>query len=1111
MSTVSDNVLFQSETTRKYDIPLTHLDYPYIEKCTDTKELERILRILRSGDEGFYPDLETFCEERIEKLNPKSRVLRKEVPLGRPGDLAKDEWKKIDTDLKTWEMDMKTTESSKKRYTDSFDDPELPPIRSGFMNGTSNQSNEADAGKKSKRVTPRDYKEWDKFDIDKELNDVDKKDKKEEKKPTKSSTVVPQIDTNINTAGMTDEEKIMRAGKEKDKGNEAFRAGDYEESIAYYTRSIKLHSTAASYNNRAIAHLKISGWTNAAEDCNRVLDLEPDNIKALLRRGTAYKGIKEFSKSLQDYKQVLKLEPENKRAQDLIEDLAIEEGKHEEEKRKRKEKGRRMVIEEVDEESDDEIVVDKTPKEGQKIVNGHSDGGQKPKTPEIIKEKSDNKKPVDSEKSIKSESKQDVNRHGKVVENEHNKNKESTSLKNNDKNIWKEEDIVETSAVSETNKSQNESRLPKNTRQGSNTQTENKLDFPLTQTESTADSSESKSEMGETKEKEKGKESSNSGQNSNSETVKTEETNGHVNTERPKFVQGPLSKGVAELRESGNTFFRAGQYGDAILKYNVAIQKMEKEKTDQRVNISLIYSNRAACYLKTGDCPHAIRDCTTALDLVPHSIKPLLRRANAYEILERYRPAYADYKHVLSIDSSVDMALQGSARCSKHLIEVDGSKWREKLPRVSSVQSWEIPEIIDSSVPVTASSQPIKTSVTSSASSQPINNSVPSSSQSVKTTEKVKDKSQEEKFEEFKTEGNSYVQKGEYQKAVPCYTKCIEILPKKVVSFTNRSLCYLKLQKPTEAEIDCTTALSLDKDNVKALFRRAQARKMLKTHKASLEDLNQLLKVDPKNTAAKKEMDLVKALWREELNSLKKEMGKPAENKPRKRIVIEETDSESEEEVSKDQPKVSKSTSSSTKVDTKVEKQPDKQGSSSKQEQKKPQETKSQGTKTDSEILKEKQTEKKSTLPSSGTKSSTIKPTSFGLPQSVPKLEKATPYEFITAWNSLKQSTDLQPYADLLRQIPPKELPKVISNKLDGAMLSKIAKCVAEKFTGEDDLSTSYQILMNVSKVPRFETIAMFMSKEEKKDIETVLKKVESAGDMARKEDISQLRKKCSL
>jgi hypothetical protein len=36
------------------------------------------------------------------------------------------------------------------------------------------------------------------------------------------------------------------------------------------------------------------------------------------------------------------------------------------------------------------------------------------------------------------------------------------------------------------------------------------------------------------------------------------------------------------------------------------------------------------------------------------------------------------------------------SRCQKHLIEVDGSKWREKLPRVPSVKSWEIPEIVDS-------------------------------------------------------------------------------------------------------------------------------------------------------------------------------------------------------------------------------------------------------------------------------------------------------------------------------------------------------------------------------------------------------------------------------
>lgn len=58
---------------------------------------------------------------------------------------------------------------------------------------------------------------------------------------------------------------------------------------------------------------------------------------------------------------------------------------------------------------------------------------------------------------------------------------------------------------------------------------------------------------------------------------------------------------------------------------------------------------------------------------------------------------------------------------------------------------------------------------------------------------------------------------------------------------------------------------------------------------------------------------------------------------------------------------------------------------------------------------------------------SSIKATSAGLPvvpPTAPRLEKATPYEFIQAWNSLKNVSELQPYADLLKQIPPKDLPQ---------------------------------------------------------------------------------------
>lgn len=38
---------YKSETTKRYDIPLAHLDYGYIRSCSDVKELEKILRVLR--------------------------------------------------------------------------------------------------------------------------------------------------------------------------------------------------------------------------------------------------------------------------------------------------------------------------------------------------------------------------------------------------------------------------------------------------------------------------------------------------------------------------------------------------------------------------------------------------------------------------------------------------------------------------------------------------------------------------------------------------------------------------------------------------------------------------------------------------------------------------------------------------------------------------------------------------------------------------------------------------------------------------------------------------------------------------------------------------------
>ncbi|CAK8687308.1 unnamed protein product [Clavelina lepadiformis] len=84
----------------------------------------------------------------------------------------------------------------------------------------------------------------------------------------------------VNAEVMTDEEREMRAGREKNKGNKAFKAGDFEEALAYYSRSISLIQTTASINNRVLAYHRLEKWEDVRRDCDEVLMMEEDNLKA---------------------------------------------------------------------------------------------------------------------------------------------------------------------------------------------------------------------------------------------------------------------------------------------------------------------------------------------------------------------------------------------------------------------------------------------------------------------------------------------------------------------------------------------------------------------------------------------------------------------------------------------------------------------------------------------------------------------------------------------------------------------------------------------------------------------------------------------------------------
>lgn len=84
---------------QKYDIPLHHLDFEYVRKCCDAREIERIYAILKSGQEGHYPDLLLCTAERLAQLKPDSKALRTEVPMMRPATVPDSEWQMLSADL----------------------------------------------------------------------------------------------------------------------------------------------------------------------------------------------------------------------------------------------------------------------------------------------------------------------------------------------------------------------------------------------------------------------------------------------------------------------------------------------------------------------------------------------------------------------------------------------------------------------------------------------------------------------------------------------------------------------------------------------------------------------------------------------------------------------------------------------------------------------------------------------------------------------------------------------------------------------------------------------------------------------------------------------------
>ncbi|KAJ7665318.1 hypothetical protein DFH06DRAFT_1323710 [Mycena polygramma] len=105
---------------------------------------------------------------------------------------------------------------------------------------------------------------------------------------------------------------MAQAAQEKEKGNAAFKAGDYPTAIGHYSAAIHADRTDATFPlNRAAAYLKLGKNEDAERDCSTVLALSKGNAKAHFRRAQARVTMGKLSEAQADLKEAAKLEPKN--------------------------------------------------------------------------------------------------------------------------------------------------------------------------------------------------------------------------------------------------------------------------------------------------------------------------------------------------------------------------------------------------------------------------------------------------------------------------------------------------------------------------------------------------------------------------------------------------------------------------------------------------------------------------------------------------------------------------------------------------------------------------------------------------------------------------------
>jgi stress-induced-phosphoprotein 1 len=107
------------------------------------------------------------------------------------------------------------------------------------------------------------------------------------------------------------------ADKEKEKGNELFKAGKFPDAIKFYSEAIKRNPDDPKlYSNRAACYTKLMEFNMAVSDCDKCIEKDPKFVKAYIRKGHALLAMRDTPRAAKAFEDALELDPNAQEARD---------------------------------------------------------------------------------------------------------------------------------------------------------------------------------------------------------------------------------------------------------------------------------------------------------------------------------------------------------------------------------------------------------------------------------------------------------------------------------------------------------------------------------------------------------------------------------------------------------------------------------------------------------------------------------------------------------------------------------------------------------------------------------------------------------------------------